>query len=294
MTLQIIDFESLDALVKAGSEPARPSWAKSELSSKGTGREREDWAGTRSFEHAATLALEGWAEGLQKMKLAVDAIAANAPSALVAPAFDLDVAGAYPIAALAAAGSPLCMVNPAPVADRARPVLRLATSTALPAQYMPSEIFNYGAGLVAVIDALEQSGFSVELSSIRCNSALRDDKIKLTIRTLLKQAGQPLELERLAFCVAHASYNRRLHFAVVEARCDSKDWAGTYGFARKPEHGQDVDLDVCVLPGVTMFAHGSAELASPERCFEAMLPQLMALLRDRFSAFPELHIGRAA
>lgn len=294
MTLQLIEFESLNELVQAASEPACSGWTSDSTSSRDEGQAREQWAGTRSFSQAVNLAREGWAEGLGRMQLAIDAIAANAPSSLVAAAYDLDVAGAYPIAALAAAGSPLCMVNPAPVADRARPVLRLATSVALPAQYEPSEVFAYGAGLIAVIDALEQAGFSVELSSVRCNHALNDEKIKLTIKTLLKPAGQPLELERLAFCLAHAAYNRRLHFGVVEARCKSKDWAGTYGYARKPEHGADVDHDVCVLPGVTMFPASSEALSSPAKCFDAMLPAILELLRDRFAAFPELHIGKAA
>jgi hypothetical protein len=186
------------------------------------------------------------------------------------------------------------MVNLAPVAERARPVLRLATSTALPANYEPAEVFAYGAGLIAIIDGLESAGFSVELSSIRCNYALMDDKTRVTITTLLKPAGQPLELERLAFCLAHASYNRRLHFGVVESNLPANIWQNTYGVATQPKRGSELDADVCLLPGPTMFAAGSHQLSSPERCFDAMLPVCLELLKDRFAAFPDIQLKPAA
>lgn len=287
MTHQIITFDSLEALVGASKEPS--SWGQRDSRTGDVA-----FTGTASHSEACTLATDGWAEGLRKMSLCLDAARATSTAVGQAPAYLLDVCGAYPHAAIAAAGDAFCMMAPTPVSERARPILRLATSTALPAVYEAQEVFNYGAGLVAVIDALEAAAFSVELQTVRCNTTWGSKGERLTITTTIKGAGEALDLERLAFCLGSASYNRRLHFGVVEARCPAALWQGSYGTATQPEHGRDVEADVCILPGVTMFAQGSAALASPEAAFKAMLPAITALLTDRYSNFPPLLLGAAA
>jgi hypothetical protein len=288
MNHQIITFDTLDALVNASREPS--SWGQRDSRS-----DDRKFTGTASHAEACTLAIHGWAEGLSRMTASLDAARATSTSVGQAPAYLLDVCGAYPHAAIAATGDAFCMMAPTPVSERARPILRLATSTALPSSYEASEVFNYGAGLVAVIDALETAGFSVELQTVRCNKSWKGTgKERLTIATTIKSAGEVLDLERLAFCLGSASYNRRLHFGVVEARCPASLWEGSYGVADKPQHGTDVEHDVCVLPGPTMFPDGSAELASPEAAFTAMLPAITALLADRYSNFPALAFSAAA
>lgn len=285
MTHQIITFESVEALCAAAQEPT--PWKTERESVTGT----LAFTGTASIDEALTFAREGWHEGLSRMRLALDKVAASSPAIGPAPSFSLDVAGAFPLIPAAVAGDPLNMWNPAPISERARPVLRIATSTALPSQYEPHEVFNFGAGLVAIIDTLEKEGFSVELSTCRCNTA---GKERLTILTKVKGAGETLDLERLAFVLGSASYNRRLHFGVVEARCNEKAWAYGYGCAVAPQHGQDVDEDVTILAGPTMFQAGSKELATPEAAFDAMTPKILELLRDRYAAFPEVQLSRAA
>jgi hypothetical protein len=282
---QIITFDSVEALCAAAQAPS--SWTAERESVTGT----LGFTGTASLDGALAFARDGWGEGLAKMRLALDRVAASSPAIATAPAFSLDVGGAFPLIAAAVAGDPMCMFNPAPISERARPVLRLVTSTALPAVYEAQEVFNFGAGLVAIIDTLEKEGFSVELSTCRCNNA---GKERLTILTKVKGAGESLDLERLAFVLGSASYNRRLHFGVVEAQCNEKVWAFGYGQATAPQHGQDVDSDVTILAGPTMFKAGSKQLATPEAAFDAMTPVILGLLRDRYAAFPEVHLSRAA
>lgn len=283
MKHQTITFDSLDALIRASQEPS--TWSRRDS------REGEfHFTGTRSHADACNLAQHGWAEGLQKMQVNLASVQASNTATGPAPAYLLDVAGAYPHAAIAASGDAFCMMAPTPVSDRARPILRVATSTALGAMFEASEVFNYGAALVAIIDALEGNGFSVELQSIRCNVSVGGGtgNERLTITTLLKQAGEPLDLERLAFCLGNASFNRRIHFGVVEARCPASLWQGSYGRADKPEHGTDVENDVCLLPGPMMFGPGEPQLSSPEAAFKAMLPKILDLLADRYANFPSL------
>jgi hypothetical protein len=281
MQTQIIELDSIEALIKTAREPS--TWGERE-SETGT----VAFCNTLSMEQACDFALQGWPEGLQKMSIILDGLQASTTAVGRAPAYMLDVAGAYPHAAIAATGDAFCMIAPTPVSERARPIIRIATSTALSSAFETSEVFNYGAGLVSVIDALENAGFSVELQSIRCNVSTRDDKQRLVIKTVLKQAGEILDRERLAFCLGNASFNRRIHFAVVEAKCSAEYWQGTYGRAAQPERGSELDDDVCLLPGPLMFGFNSKALASPEAAQKAMLPAILELLRDRYANFPPL------
>lgn len=282
MNRQIIEFESIEALIRASQAPS--AWQSDRESITGD----FTFTGTHSHAEACALASQGWPEGLKKMKVCLDAVQASNTATGRAPSYMLDVAGAYPHAAIAASGDAFCMIAPIPVNERARPILRLATSTALSAAFETHEVFNYGSGLVAVIDTLESSGFSVELQSIRCNQSSRDDKHRLTIKTLLKRAGDALELERLAFCLGHASFNRRVHFGVVESQCPEHPWRSTYGSAAIPERGTELDDDICLLPGPMMFGPGADELQSPEAAFKAMKGKVLELLADRYSNFPAL------
>ena len=277
-----IEFDSIDALCAAAIEPS--AWETAPRESVTGDR---DFTGTDSIDQALDFARHGWAEGLARMTVALDSVAAAATATGPAPSYSLDVAGAFPLVPAAVGGDPLCMFNPAPINERARPVLRIATSTALRSDFQPHEVFNYGAGLIAIIDALEQAGFSTELTSCRCNES-QGPVSRLIILTKLKGAGEALDRERLAFCLGSASFNRRIHFGVVEARCPQKGWGFGYGSASIPQHGSDIDSDVCLLPGPTMFRPGSDELSTPEKAFSAMKPKALDLLRDRYASFPAL------
>lgn len=284
MTHQIERFDTVEALVKAAK--GHSSWASRD--SRSLGGAICDFAGSACFDDAAKLALEGWPDGLRKMRLALDAVTASATALGPAPAYLLDVAGAYPIPALAAAGDAFCMVNPAPISERVRPILRLVTSVATGSWATAEQIFNYGAGLVATVDALESNGFSVELTSAR---VVTKDKHRATILTRVKGAGEAVDLERLAFCLGHASYNRRVHFGVLEALFPDL-YRFSYGSPQLPERGQDVEQDCCVLPPCSSFE--ADQLGSPEAAFAAMAPKVQALLADRFSAVPEIIRPQAA
>lgn len=285
---QTLHFNSIEALCAAAVEPS--AWGSPRYSVSND----YDFTGTRTVEEAIDLARNGWAEGLAKMKLALESVSASSSALGVAPSYSLDVCGAFPLVPAALAGDPLNMWNPAPINERARPILRIATSTALSSSYGVHEVFNYGAALVAVVDALEAAGFSVELMTCRCNMASNSGHAgkRLTITTKIKGAGEPLDLERLAFCLGSASYNRRLHFGVVESRCDEGPWSHSYGQAATPKHGADLDQDVTILAGPTAFGAGSKALSTPEAAFDAMLPLTLSLLRDRYGDLPALKLTR--
>lgn len=289
MTHYSFAFESLEALIQQAEKPS--GWATKD--SQRTDSEYCAFAGTESFAEAREFALHGWPEGLGRMKAAVESVTAATEFGMIA-SYALDVGGAYPLPHLAAAGDPFCMASPAPIQDRARPIVRLATSVSISAMYEAKEIFNYGAGLVAFIDALERSGFRVELNTLKA-SQCGDDS--LSILTRIKSAEDSLDLERAAFALASASWNRRIHFAVMES-CGLKEsvWGSTYGRPRPPSHGKDSagDSGLLFLPGPQMFGQGGPELKTPESAFAAMTPKIEAMLRDKMESFPDLQFSRAA
>lgn len=282
-------FDSVESFVREaqrGADGEGSAWTAPRQSKGGS----RDFTKTATFAEAAGLARHGWPDGRGRMVRGVEAVAAS-PAFERAAAILMDVAGAYPVAALAAAGDPACMVSLAPVSERARPIVRIAVSGSVSYNYSADEIFHYGAALLGVIDALETAEFRVELSVIFPAKARNGDKSAVSVR--IKDAPDALDLDRAAFCLAHASTLRRLVFGVIEANLSSEIWGYGYGTPRNPEHGVDGDDGVVFLPGPQQFGAGSPQLRTPEAAFAALAPSVLELLRDRHADFPPLIFGPA-
>ena len=275
-------WDSLQEAVKTASDAKGAAWGIKERSSRKDGD--SDFFGTPTFAHAAALSREGWPEGLQAMVKGVEALAA-APSLARGPAFTLGVAGAYPVASFAAAGDPACMIDLAPVSERARPIIRLAVAAAFSWRYTPKEVLNYGAGLVGIIDALEAADFRVEVNAVfkaQCSNG--SERMLFTVK--IKDSGDAVDLDRLAFCLCHAAFFRRIGFGLMESCLTGDLWSSGYGSALTLE---EKDLpDMVRLSGVMAFGHDSAELKTPEAAFKAMIPLMSAQLVDRYADMPPL------
>lgn len=289
MTHTVLSFDSIESLIDQAQKPS--GWNTKDSQRRDS--EYAEFSGTLDFPQARDFAIHGWHEGLGRMKAAVDSVTAATEFGMI-QSYALDVAGAYPLPHLAAAGEAFCMASPAPIQDRARPIVRLATSVSISAMFEAREIFNYGAGLVAFVDALEKSGFRVELNTLKA-SQCGDDS--LSIMTRIKSAEDALDLGRAAFALASASWNRRIHFAVMES-CGLKEsqWGSTYGRPRVPCKSKDAagDGGLLFLPGPQMFSQGGPELRTPESAFKAMAPKIESMLRDKLESFPDLQFARAA
>ena len=281
-------FDTLEAALLESAMDSCPSWPEHERESHK--KNKGDFAGTPDFETAISLAKHGWPDGLARMNRNVQAVAAL-PSMSAAPSYSMDVAGAFPLPALAAAGDPACMFDFAPVSDRVRPIVRLMVNATVSAMYDTDEIFNYGSGLVGIIDALESGGYRVELTT--ATSAARDkEKCLFTVR--VKEAQDSVDLDRLAFCLAHPAFFRRIMFGVMERNLSESVWGATYGRPELPDREKDLESDIILLTGVQTFAHKGPELKTPEAAFKAMLPLVNSLLMDRFGDIAPLQFGRAA
>lgn len=209
---------------------------------KGDGRHaRDQWAGG-SWEEALRLAVDGWPVPLADTHVSVATLRERAglgtSVTTLEPAWDVtgsevDI-GAY------LAGVPECMVDAVPrqTSRRGRIVAFL-----VPACYSNKTphalIQNRGIALATLCSAIIAAGHGVEIWS-GFVGLLGDDRIHAVARVV--SAGEPLDLGRLIFAVAHPLMLRRLWFAVWDAEDpELAEWVRdeNYGF---PSHCLPEDL----------------------------------------------------
>jgi hypothetical protein len=256
-------------------------------SSRGT--DEPDWSGTKTFEDAVKLAVEGWPKGRENL---MDAMAQAASMPSMTPSFTMDVAGAYPIAAIAAAGDPCSMVDLSPVEDRVRPIVRLVVCRNGSASYSAKDFLNYGAAVLSYIEGLEAAGFRVEIEMAFVGQYSDGSCSKHYMGVIVKRAEDHLELDKLAFCLTHVAMFRRLGFAVKESTPGVwEQLGGSYGYGRNPEPGIDTEPGQIIIPSIQVANPGSKELKTPQAALEKFGPMIEKQLSEAGLAPPPLVFG---
>ena len=265
-------YGSLGEFLAAASRPA----VANALSSKREGRVEEEFSGTRNFEQAMDLAVKGWPEGRANIMAALSTAQA---SMSFTPYLTMDVAGAYPIAALAAAGDPCSMVDLAPVEERVRPIVRLVVQRAGSAAYSVNEFTNYGAAVLSYVEGLEACGFRCEIT-VAFVSDLTSDGDQITT-VVVKRAEETMEFDRMAFVMTHPAFFRRLQFSVMESTEGLANVLNSngYGYSRNPK-ATEFDHDQLLVPGVNMVKPGAKELKTVKACLAHVGPMIEAQLKQ--------------
>jgi hypothetical protein len=282
MITQSKHFDTLEAMIADASRDSQ--WA-TDVTSKGKTGSARQFTGSASFDETVSLARTGWQDGLKKMTKGVHAIASSQAVGR-APAYSLDVAGAYPIPALAAAGLPDCMVALAPVQERTRPIVRLIVTVSVMAGFTAEAFANYGAALVSIIDALEANDCRVELTVAACSSPLRSLKEKALYTVRIKEAQDSVDLDRMAFCLSHISFFRRLFFAIYENNAPQYFHDRS---SRTPDR-DEVEQGLIIIPSAMSL--GDDDLLTPESAFKALLPIVSVLLTEHDATIPPLIFDR--
>lgn len=246
----------------------------------------DDWAGG-SRADAFDKARHGWPEGRANM---VDAMAKARPSVSLPPAYTMDVAGAYPDPAAAAAGAPDCMISFDPVETRHKPVIRIAVNVWASGAYNPPEFTNYGAAVLSYIDAIEGSGFRVELTML-CHCKMSRTSDTYSGRVLIKRAEDPLDIDRATFCLTHPSMLRRLWFSHMQIAPGAAGNMPCCGYPLNPSPG-DMEQGVLVVPGINTIKPGSASLKSPKAAAIHISGMMEKVLSEAGVELPSLAYGR--
>lgn len=172
--------------------------------------------GTANFEEAVAIARTGWPEGAKRaveigasVSAAVrDVINANASS------YAYDVSGQFVDIGRYLTGEPECFGTTIEDLDTIKkPVVKLVVNLSASGCVSAYTLVARGVAVVAAVDILEAAGRRVEVVAA---TAHHSDCTQLEIRIPVKAAGQPLDIDRLAFCLAHPSCYRRLIWSISE------------------------------------------------------------------------------
>ena len=183
-------------------------------SSLETGREEFYGCGRRE---ALKLWRSGWLDGLGMIK---DAAPVQCAVNETVEALKMDVAGAYPVAALFAAGDIECMVDVSTEDDT--PPIWVVANVGGAAKIKSSQKSKYGAAMLSVIEALEAGGHKVGVVAV--GSTDFGDKVHLDQCIIVKRPDEYVDKTQIAFMMVHAAMQRRVMFSLRETSEALRDW----------------------------------------------------------------------
>ena len=189
------------------------------------------FSGVASFQAALDLAHNGWPEGRDKL---VAAMATTNKPRGTRHQVTYDVGGSLPDIARYVAGDPEYMITFGEDTVSRKPVVRIVFNAGASAYVRAETIINRGAATLSYADELETAGYSVEIYLVMVSEA---GNSRYTVQFPIKLAGEAMDLDRMAFVMAHPALLRRLIFRAFECRPESKfmnAYTSTYGIPSRP------------------------------------------------------------
>lgn len=244
-TDKIVRFDSFDAFVAAAAVPS-PTANPSDGSRAETSPSSPFYGCTAKFSDALSLASTGWAEGARRcneLRASIDSLVREAVVSKQA-GYGWEVTGDVVDVGKYLSGEPECFLTAVPDGESTSgPIVRLVANIAASASVGAESLFARGAIVFATIDLLESLGYRVELTVARGTTV---NGKTLNIYVPVKAANQPLDSDRLAFCLCSPAFLRRLTWSVSEH----------HGFIPKQtrpasvsiEHGEVLALDEARRP----------------------------------------------
>lgn len=173
-----------------------------------------------SLDAARSAALFGWPEGVAMLKAAAEHLPAEVRAS--ADAFraahhvgvEYAVAGSFPDVARFVSGEPESMQEFVTSEHRQR-VKMILVEVGTPGDVSAQDVAERGAIALATIEALESAGIQchVAIGNAAKNS---ENTSRFEAIVTVKEAGEPLDLHRLAFALVAADMHRRLMFGCRE------------------------------------------------------------------------------
>ena len=222
-------FNTFGDFVKQVSKPGHSENGKS------SSKKASSWHMNASWDDAIRMATDGWPEGLKKMQKATELLEVPSSERNYEPQPMAALAGDEVDVGLYLSGEPECMTDwtmaETPSFGKvAKIVVNCSASCGVSTELM----FRRGAAAVLLVDALESCGIRCEVWVLPWCSGEGERKPVHFCEVLAKQADDPVELDRLAYMLAHPVVMRRLGFRLMEQeKPDSwagKETHGGYGF----------------------------------------------------------------
>ena len=222
----------IDSILEADDD-GRMGWGNESSSNQSS----KDWTLGANYADAIDMGINGWSKGAKMMEDKMsDAVNSHSIPELRNEwanddwGFILDV-GAY------LAGDELCALRPAEREHLTNNIVKIRVSLACSAVVDGDQKANWGVAVAFLIDSLEKQGKSVAieacyLTSGHYGSRHNGEEVGKNYFTTitLKRSGEPLDLDRIAYVIAHPAAHRRLIFRTRELE---KSLSGGYGLPRE-------------------------------------------------------------
>jgi hypothetical protein len=270
-TVERVSYEEyLERAIHGTQEVARERYTRM------SGDERLAFTKTRSWEDAATLALEGWKEGREMVgKITKDV---EGHMDVLKPVNVWDVTGDFVDVGAFVTGEPECMIRWEEEPARKR-VARIMLNMSVSAGVSTETLSWRGATVLALIDKLEGEGVRCEVDLGWCCKSHGKTAPNYTVIINVKKAEEPLHMDRMAFHLVHPSSVRRLMFSYAECASDAD--VIEHGFHDDSGYGMPVSNIQPYLPPGEKYdlvvsglqLHGvEASIKQIERMFKIICP----------------------
>lgn len=226
---------------------------------------RSSWSGTETWEQAIDLATNGWM-GIREQvdNLSTSLIAQIRETLNVGIDYVHGPFGSALDIGLYAQGIPTCIVRPVFVEQpNHRKVVRILISTGATSDIDTEAIIRRGIAVTALVELLQAANRAVEIyAEATCVPGGRSEKDLFTALVQLKEASEPLDINRVMFAMGHPAWHRRITFAIRESARDLPNGAaivrrfdftsgGGMGRSIEAKMGDELGEDTIVLQTIT-------------------------------------------
>lgn len=195
------------------------------------------WTGTSNYEEAVDLLKHGADDLSKRLEKAYQIKAADIGTKTAIRSF-YDVAGFQASVPRYLQGIPTSMVNQKKVVQKAK-VITLNKDMNYNCRWSVEDIINESAKALAIVKKIEATGTRVNLNLCWVAQA-GSQRVGCKIR--LKNAGERLNVSKLAFVMAHPSMLRRMLFRWLEVNPDVVDRSYAHGYG-SPSNIKDIQED---------------------------------------------------
>lgn len=150
--------------------------------------------------------------------------------------YHYDVSGGWVDVDRYLTGEPECMVQPVLSPDK--PILRIMVQLAVSAFVDARTVVESGGIVTGLVDVANASGFAVELYGVVSTGDKHPTAMaQLNTYIMVKDPSQPLDIDNVAFTLAHPDVTRRFEITLLDMRSDYKRWGargeGGHGYPGK-------------------------------------------------------------
>ena len=243
-----------------------------------TEKQGRSWDLGADFDDALEMATTGWAEGRKKISKGMGEALAAREMDITRDSIARDVWGFAPDVDAYLAGDERCLLRPDVEYRTDDNVVRLRISLAASCAIKANEKVKWGVGVAYLIDQLEQQGKQVEVTAAYYTSGHDGSVSRYYSTFLIKSAGEPLDLDRLCYVIAHPAFHRRLIFKLRELEQDLRGYGGPL---QMPKLTDAEDEDIITIEGVQ---YNTPFLRDPQVTVE----RVMSLYEEQISPEEEI------